>query len=1133
MALTILFGKKYSGKTEYCFRQMERICRAEAERDVLYIVPEQYSYRAEKSVASRIGAVSPLAAEVVSFRRLYFHVIGKVGGATEKRLTRAGKAILLHRAAEQLKPDLQALQRAVRYPGFLQRMGDLFSELKRYGVSAHQLTETAEKLEGEELLEQKVREIAKLSDVFESMVQGAFQNPEDEPTILARLLYAHPELFAGAAVFIDEFSGFTPQELDIILALAQTGDVTVTLGGSTDGEEDIFVSQRKTAMRLQRRCGEAGIAFDTKELNRAERFAGFAEQEALEETLLQHPVRPYTEATERVTLVSAADPYSELEYIAAEMMRLVRDEGVRWSDMTIAARSLSRYDGILESVLGAAGIPFFLDKKIGAQDMPAAALLLSALEIFVRGWNYDSVFAYLKSGFTDMTSEDIDLLENYILATGIRGNGWTRERPWHYLPKTVRAGWEDDAFLEHINVLRAQVTEPLKRFENALRAAENVRGMCAAVYDFMLDIGLDARTRHFMERFQTEDPAMAAQFAQIWNVVCTALDEIVLAAGELKVGTEEFAQLLQTAFAAHEIAVIPPRSDAVQIAEIDRSRVEAADTLFFIGATDDVLPMVSQSEGLLDDRDRALLGEAGLELASDTVAAVMEEDFLLYHALTAPKKRLTVSHPVADAAGSSLYPARVVGRLYQTFPHARQISLEAVQEPSGMEGIQYPHAAFAHLCFAARRSADGEPTDAFYGDLNRWFHHKAEWKQTAERMDAAVHYRNRTVRVEEALLHETGKDDYFSISRMERFTNCPFAHYAGYLLGAQPRETAKADATDRGSFIHGVIEQIARWVDDTYDSWQEVDRERLEERLDQILRMETERLAAEVDELTQQMKWSLVRLREVARSSVLAICMHLQAGQFVPLGHEIVFGKDKLPIEVDVGGKKVKLTGKVDRADIYEDERGKYIRIIDYKSYDKKFDVSKFYYGLDLQLAVYLDSLCIRENAAPAGMLYFRLSDPIVQTAPDTGAEDIAESVRKAFRMNGLVLWDREILQRMDSTMQTKSDILPVELKQDGTLSARSSAASALQFGALRKNLQKTLQKTLRDILGGKNDISPARYKTESACTWCNYREICQFDTTCGDTARILKPLEAAETWDEIMKGETTDGMDGRTATGD
>ncbi len=1131
MPLQMIFGKKYSGKTEHCFREMERICRQQPERDVLYIVPEQYSYQAEKSVAARIGAVSPLAAEVVSFRRLYFHVMGKVGGAAEKRLTRAGKAVLLRRAAAQLKPELKALQKAIRYPSFLDRMGDLFSEFKRYGVNADMLADTSAKLDGEDLLGRKVQEIGWLLDAFEVMVQGAFQNPEDEPAILARTLRARPDLFSGAAIFIDEFGGFTPQELDIILALAETADVTVTLSG--EEQEEIFVSQRKAVGRLVRRCRAAEISFETRELTHANRFATFPELAALEETLLQHPIRSWREKTDNVTLVSAAEPYGELEYIAGEIIRLVRDEGLHWNDITIAARSLSRYDGILESVLSAAGIPFFLDKKIGAQDMPAAALVLAALDIFVRGWTYDSVFAYLKSGFVDLPQEDIDLLENYILATGIRGNSWTRERPWHYLPKAVCEGWEDGAFLEHINALRDQVARPLVQFQTALKDAENVRGMCAAVYGFMLDIGLDEKTRQFTERFRTEDPAMAQQFAQIWNVVCTSLDEIVAAAGDLNASAAEFTELLKAAFSAHEIGIIPPMSDAVQIAEIGRSRVEAVDTLFLIGATDDVLPQVSQSEGLLDDRDRALLGELGLELAPDTVAAAMEEDFLIYHALTAPKKRLTVSWTVADAAGTALYPARVVGRLRRTFPNLKQISLEAAQEPGGMEGIQYPHAAFAHLCFAMRRTADGEKVDALYGDLNRWFRAQDMWQDAAARLDAAADYHNQTVKLDAALLHEMGKDDWFSISRMERFTGCPFAHYAGYLLGAQPREEAKLEVTDRGSFIHSVIEQIARWVDNTYGSWQQVEESRLETELDRILRAETERLIAGVDEPTQKMKWSLVRLREVARTSILAICYHLRAGQFVPLGHEIVFGKGKLPIEVDVGGKKVRLTGKIDRADIYEDAHGKYIRIIDYKSYDKKFDIAKFYYGLDLQLAVYLDSLCTQEGAQPAGMLYFRLCDPIVQTPPDTGAENVSDSVRKAFRMNGLVLWDKDIIRSMDSGMESKSDIVPVEVKKDGTLSAKSSAASVLQLQSLRKTLQKTLQTTLRDILGGAAEVRPARYKKDNACTWCRYHDICRFDTTCGDTARILKPLETADVWEEIVKGGDGHAVDSGAATGD
>ena len=1123
MGLQLIYGTAGTGKTTRCMELLER----QKGRKAYYLVPEQYSYAAERLVTERFGAVSPATVEVSSFKRLYYQTLNETGGAELKKLSVGGKTLLLNYLCLRSKRQLKVLGKTAGYRGFASMMADFLRELKAYNVTPELLLETAKKTGRQDKLTLKLEDLSLLYTAYTQTTSSRFSDADDEIGLLARMIRENHSLYRDALFVLDGFSGFTPQEFSVISALMGCAEqVAVAFDCDTlDGGGTLFAMQRKNYRKLCAAAAEAGMpAAQPQYMDKPYKFRQIPELAFLLKGMEQKRFGRFEGTAENIRLLAFNQEFEEIDFVAREIIRLVRG-GIRYQDILIVARDSARYFPALRRVMDSYEIPVFLSDKLNAASQPAILAVLSALDVIAENFSYESMFSYLKSGFANLNYGELDLLENYILATGIRGSSWTGGKDWHYTPAFTKSFGEQEAFLERINQIRRRVVGPLAALKKGLSEEKPLRGKCGVLYHFVEEIGLFERIQSMIARFKASQPQTAAYYGQVWNLLMNTLDEMVEVLGGETVSFTEFQELLNTALGAHEIGVIPTTSDVVTVAGEDAGAV-SRDVVFLVGMNDGVYPMIMTGEGILSDRERTCLRELGLELAQDTVSKAFEEDFVLYTALSAAKRKLYLSYPVSDFGGGGRLPARF------THSCADSLSLEVEdhilkpQFPPG-DRISRPAPTFAGLTEALRIKKSGGTYDTAWDLAAGWLEENTLWKERMKLLETALSYTPRAAAVSSRLMDEIYQEGVLkvSVSRLELYQKCPFAHYARYLLKLQQRQQDALQVTDTGSFLHEILEQLSARLQMRGETWHSVSEEQLQSEVRFLTEMKIAEVERQFDYPSQKRRWMLARLGNTLATSVLFVARHLKAGRFVPLGYEIQFDDHQkyTPLTIDLGGKKMKLRGKIDRADIYEaPDGGRFLRVVDYKSGSNSFDIAQMYYGLQLQLMVYLDRLCDLEDAQPAGILYFRLHDPAVPLSVDATAEEIEQSIAKDFKMNGLVLADDQVLEAMDGKVKSGSDVIPAGYNKSGGLDRFSSAADASQFRMMRARLRHILRQVGKELLRGNADIAPVSYKGNQSCAFCDYREVCHFDRQCGSRVRKLDELPKEEIWKEMEKaGET------------
>lgn len=1123
MALQIIYGVKKSGKSEYMLRAAENAWRT-TKKNVFFIVPEQYSYETEKALVERLGVISPRTVEVLSFKRLFFYVCNNLGGGLLPRLTDTGKNILLSKAAAKCSASLHVLGKTAKYGGFADIMAQLFSELKRYNTTPEGLSKITKQLEENTFLRLKMEDISLLYKTYEEEIAGAFTDPDDELTLLCKILEEHKSFFADSIFFIDEFEGFTPQEITVIGELAKQADeVKITLCCDAllkkGNQRSLFEMQIKTAAALTDMAERLNIpAKKPVYLENGYKFCNIPELIHLEKNLRYGTFEKYEGKAEAVRLMFSLNYNGELEQIAEEIIRLTRDEGYRFRDFTVVARDREAYEKVAAAVFARYKIPIYVNGKTPLSEETPAYALISAVNVFLKKWDYNSVFTYLKTGYSNLSDGEIDFIENYIIKTGIRGTGWTNGKPWKYTPE----GYNEEA-LEKLEKIREKITEPISHLEESFEKAVCVRDYIKALVEFMQSCGFEEKIICHANKYRLQLPDTAKRYEQIYGMMIKAFDDIdAVCDKEEKITSEEFARMLQAAFEAHSVGIIPTSADSVTFTDAERCRAGKCRIMFVAGVCDGVFPSVFTGEGIIKDAERKTLESLGLKMAPDTVSRTFDEDFIVYTTLTHPEERLYLSYPMSDNAGGTLSPSMLIRQVKNLFPEIVEQE-NVTTEKTAVEKITMPGVTLDRYAVEKSLERDGESIDPLWQEAEKWFKNHEEFAQRFEMIKKGFEYTNSTKSISKENLKTIYKDQvYTSVSRLETYKKCPFMYYAKYILGATVRETTELRSVDTGNIMHGVMEKLSLRVKEELGSWNKADDSWILATAEEIAEQELEEIRSSLDIVEPRQMWAFLRVKEAVKTSACVVAKQLQSGEFIPMGYEITFGDNGEfdCIEFEAGGKTIKLTGKVDRGDMYTAPDGKkYIRIIDYKSGNKDINIEDIYYGLSLQLAVYLDSLTTQTGAMCAGMLYCRLYDPIVKTENDIDEKTAEEKRFENRKSTGLLISDWEILKKMDKALENdEKTYLPVGIKKDGSFTVASKVATYGQFEAMNKYLRKTIKEMSRSMLEGKTSVYPIKQGDKTPCTYCDYSAVCHFETAHGNRYKYLKKIKSDEAWAEIMK---------------
>ena len=1137
MGLRLIYGRAGCGKSIKCVEEIKERLKSGEEKPLILVVPEQFSFQAEKSVVEAIKGTGIINVEVTSFERIAFKVFNEVGGATINHMDSSGKSMLIFSIMNRLKEELKLFGAAADQHGFVSTVSEIITELKRHDITPGDLQDSLNHIDDDGLLKDKISDISKIFAEFEENLHKSYIDSEDELTMLYNKLNESTQ-FDGAELWFDEFSSFTPQQYKIIeRLLGKAKRVNITLCMDLNREidsTDVFAPIKNTEQRLKQMAEDNKYNIENYQIPEStckDRYKDSRELKYLEANYFRYPYEQYREETEDIKIIRGLNQYDEVEKVAVDIIKMAREGQVRFRDIAVITRDLGVYEKIVKTIFHEYEIPSFIDKKHEIDDNPLIILITSALDIFNKNWSYETMFRYLKSGLINIPREEIDILENYVMAYGVRGKSkWNI--PWEY---------GDPELHERINAIKLQVVTPLNKLGDDLKGKKDAEAICTAIYNFLCEIGANKIIESWVERFKAEgDQVLAREYSQIWNMVIELLDQVVDMFKEEKLELKEFTKILSLGFGEHKMGLIPPSLDQVLVSDVKRVRTHEVKLLYIVGVNDGIFPAVTKDEGILSDSDRDKLRKLEIEVAENSKSKSFEEQYLIYRTLTITSKHLRVCYSIADFEGKALRPSIIVSRFKALFPKIKEEGdiVEGNDEES-LEFISRTIPTFNKLVSKLRREPD-EKLGPLWSSVFNWYEGKfkdsnnkekddkdkddeKQWQEKLKHITSAAAYTNSVEQIKEEKIRKLYGDKlYFSVSRIEKYTECPFAFYVQYGLKAKERRIFSISAPDLGTFIHSVIDEFSKTVDKNSLKWYEIDETWCIDTVARIVDEKSKEVSEGIFNSSPRYRYFTERLKRVLIKAILIIVEHLKRSGFQPIGYEMGFGDGETypPIHIELSnGEKVKLIGRIDRVDKLELEGKDYYRIIDYKSGNKDFKLSDVYYGLQMQLLTYLDAILsnaevnMKDPVIPGGVLYFKVDDPIIKGSRSISDEEIEKEIMKALKMKGLLIADPEVVREMDREIEGSSLIIPARINKDGNL-GKSSVGTEEQFKMLREHVKENLVKACEDMLKGEIKIRPYKNKDSDACTYCMYSPICQFDESFEDNSyKIIDDKKDEEVW--------------------
>lgn len=1086
MGLKIVYGKAGTGKSEFIFNEIKN--KINGNEKIYIITPEQFSFTAEKKLLQAVGNNAVINAEVLTFERMAYRVINEVGGVTKVNLSESGKAMLIYNILETEKSKLKFLGKSDKN---IEIVSKTITELKKHNINLENLQETIEKTE-DLYLKTKLQDIYLLYKNFQDKIQKNYIDENDILTILSKQI-EKTEIFKNTLIYIDEFAGFTPQEYEIIKKLLKSAkEITITMCTdsiieSTSPETDIFYSNKITISKLLKLQENEKIT----PIYLKERYRFKSEElKHLEQNIYSVPYKKYEKEIKNLNLFLALNQYSEIENVAKNIIKLVRDEKYRYNEIAIITKNIEQYSKIIKAIFNKYEIPVFIDEKKELSQNILVKYIISLLEIFSKNWSYDSVINYIKSGFLEISEHEIFELENYCTSCGIKQSKWYKE-DWKY-------GNHSEEFIKKMNELRKKIVTPLVKFKQKFIGLKNFEEITKALYDFLIENNINIKLQNKIEELEKlEQKELADEYLASWDILINLFDEIVMVFGKENITFEKYEEILKVGLNNSSLGSIPQNIDQIIVGDVDRSRSHKVKAMFIIGMNDGSFPSINKNEGFLNDKDRKILKENEIELAKGMEEKIYDDNFNIYKAMSTAEEKLFLSYSSVDEEGKTLRASIIITKIKQIF--SKIIEKSDVIEKELL--ITTKKIIFDELLLNIRNFIDDKKIDPIWFEIYNIYKNDENWKYKLQEAIKALNYTNIPKNINSETIQKLyGETLKTSISRLEQYRSCPFSFYLKYTLKLSEKSLFQIQSLDTGSFMHEVIDEFFTIVSNKNIKLKEITEEEIEKIINEIIQEKLLEKKNYIFQSTAKYKLLVERLRRLILKSMKYIILTITSGDFEVFGNEIEFKENAKypPIKLELDdGKKVEITGKIDRVDIAKNSDGKYVRIIDYKSSVKDIDLNKVISGLQIQLLTYLDAITEIEDVLPAGVFYFNLIEPIIKAKKNETDEEIEDKIKKMFKMNGLILADVNVVRLMDRNLEKGySDVVPAYITKEDTISEKlSNSVTKEEFHKLQKNVKRTIKEISKEILSGNINLKPYNKKRKTPCDYCEYKSICQFDT--------------------------------------
>ena len=1149
MSLQFYFGASGSGKSKKLHEDIIRAAGQNPKTDYLLIVPDQFTMQTQMDLVVEHPDHIIMNIDVLSFGRLTHRILEEVGGEDIPVLDDTGKSLVLRNVAGQCQEQLQVMGSHLHKIGYIHEVKSAISEFMQYGIGIQEMEKLTAYARSRGALYYKLQDLGVLYQAFLEYIHEKFITTEET---LDRLRAALPksEMIRNSVIAFDGFTGFTPIQnrvIEELMRLTKRVIVTITIDDrenpyKPDGEHRLFHLSKKTVADLRRLAGQSEVAEDkpvwcaNRRQGRLPRFVGNAELSHLEHNLFRYPAEMYEGPVERIQLYEASDPKEEIRQACIAIRKLLRHDSLHYRDIAVVTGDMEAYGSLMEEEFAKFGIPIYLDHTRGILRNPFAEYIRSALQIVLQDFSFESVFHYLRTGLTGIALQDVDRLENYVRRFGIRGR-----KKWSgiFIYKEESREGEEAALaqLARYNALREEMMGQLAPL---LAPAHTAGEMVHALYDFLVQNELQLKLAHYERRFQEQgDMARAKEYGQIYALVIDLLDQIHGLLADEEMNAREFADILDSGLAEISVGTIPQNVDRVLAGDIERTRLKQVRVLFFLGVNDGNIPKGAGTGGIISDIDREFLRESELELAPSPRQQMYIQRLYLYLNMTKPSDRLYLSYAKTGNDGKSLRPAYLVDLVRKLYP---ALVLETPEKNPIEEQLVCGEDGMGLMADLLREYAggrtDGDAEQRMYTFYHS-YHNNPHYQDMVDRLIETAFYRYQDTPLSRMVTRALyGAMLQNSVSRLERYAACAYGHFLQYGLALRERDDYSFEDVDMGNVFHGVLELFAEKLAEYGYTWFDFPE-------DEAARMVAESVEAFAVNYGETILYSsarnrnlLKRMTRILRRTVLTLQTQLRKGAFVPDRFELSFSmiEDLDSLNIDLNEQeKMRLRGRIDRVDTCEVEDTVYVKVIDYKSGTRKFDLAALYYGLQLQLVVYMNAALEMEQkkhpdkkVVPAAMLYYHIDDPMVEDGEGMTSEQINAKILQELKMTGIVNESDAAVSLLDREFTDKSDILPLERKKDGSFSVYSSVIREEDMQVVSNYVNHKIRQIGSGILDGTISVNPYEQNGNQACTYCAYKSVCGYDDRIeGYRMRKLAKMGADEAL-QCMREETA-GADQET----
>lgn len=1172
MALQIITGGSGTGKTRLMYEKLIEKSESENFKNAhfLVIVPEQFTLETQKTIVELSKAHGTMNIDILSFKRLAKRLFDEAGVNVHAVLDDTGKCLILRKVIEENKQSLSVFGSKTRMASFIDEMKSMISELYQYGINDEKLEQMIEKSGKKPLLRAKLQDIKIVADKFKEYLQDRFIVNEELLTRVCQLI-PKSQIVKNSYITLDEYTGFSPIQYDVIRELLKYAcEVTVTStvreAGNVDFskgyETDIFNLSKKTINKIKRIALEENVEiYQDIILEELVRLKGNKTLSYLEQNIFKYGVKEFDnpkEENEQISIHVCDNLKNEAEFVSYKINQLVRENNYRFKDIAVVTADINSYYHCITESFFKYKIPCFIDFSRSLSSNPMVETIRALFEIVEENYSYESVFGYLRSGMSSLTREETDILENYVIGHGIRGiKKWSKEIEGdarnEELEKQGNKGKQKviDNEIDKCNVAREKLLADTKELYELYKGKSlaTVNQAIQVLRNIINRLNIEAKMEIITNNFyDSGDISRGREFGQTYEIIMELFEKLENIIGDEAVSAREFSAMLDSGFAEIKVGVVPPTLDRVVVGDIERTRLNNVKVLFLIGANDGMIPKASGNAGVLTRSEREFLAEAGIELSPTVRENSFIQKFYLYLMLTKMSERLFISFHRTGSDGRGQRPSYIINHIIKMFKNVEIID-ESVDESNECSTLSKK---ITNMDLAVSYISENIH-DYILGKLSE--RESKKFKEIYVKCinsgldmkpltQAAVFSAEKSV-IDEAVARAMyGNELKNSISRLETFASCAYRHFISYGLSLMERKEYSIEQNDIGNIYHRAIELFFTKIRDRNISYKKIDDELrkliISESVDEAAGEEKGKVFAD----SGRNAYMLEKIKRIADKTAWILQKQIASGSFEPKMFEWRFsdenGLDKIKYHFD-GGVNMGLRGIVDRVDFYNTGDDIYVKIVDYKSGSKKFEINDVYNGLQLQLVMYMEAVLEDtkkknpdKNVIPAGIFYYNIDDPVLKSEEIKFTDDsevnkkiLENAVLIKQRPDGLFADNEEVLNAMDENINEirerggESLVFPAGFKKSGEYLKNCGNAALSSIASLIDFVHDKTGQLGEEMLKGKIEVNPyikAGSQGASACDYCPYGSICGFDKSVrGYNQRVIGKVDKEEIWNKII----------------